>query len=59
MSMFFGPLVLTDFASADQYVPEKYVPDRLLIKFKEGISTVQKNTVLRDNAANNARKNPE
>ena len=51
--MFFGPLVLTDFASAEQFVPENYVPDRLLIKFKEGIPTVQTNTILRDNDADN------
>ena len=46
-----GTLVISDVAYADPKFPEKYVPDRLLIKFKKDVLNSQKNKLLEDNGA--------
>ena len=50
VSMILGPLVISD-AYAEEKFPEKYVPDRLLIKFKKDISNSEKEKTLKENGA--------
>lgn len=51
LSLILGPLVLTDPVFAEEKVPEKYVPDRLLIKFKKDVSNSLKDKILKENGA--------
>jgi len=48
VSIIFGPLVISD-VYAQEKVPEKYVPDRLLIKFKKDVSNTEKDKLLKEN----------
>ncbi|HII36408.1 MAG TPA: peptidase S8, partial [Nitrosopumilaceae archaeon] len=50
VSIIFGPLVISD-VYAQEKVPEKYVPDRLLIKFKKDVSNTEKDKLLKENGA--------
>jgi len=50
VSVIFGPLVILD-VYAQEKVPEKYVPDRLLIKFKKDVSSAEKDKLLKENGA--------
>src|SRR3972149_6429072 len=50
VSVIFGPLVISD-VYAQEKVPEKYVPDRLLIKFKKDVSSAEKDKLLKENGA--------
>ena len=49
LSLVLAPLAVSDYAYAEPKYPEKYVPDRLLIKFKKDVSDNQKNKLLSDN----------
>src|SRR3972149_3084557 len=50
VSILLGPLVLSE-VYAQEKVPEKYVPDRLLIKFKKDVSNTEKDKLLKENGA--------
>ncbi|HLC24780.1 MAG TPA: S8 family serine peptidase [Nitrosopumilaceae archaeon] len=49
-SILLGPLLVSD-VFGEEKVPEKYAPDRLLIKFKNDVSTSQKYKLLKENGA--------
>ena len=49
LSLVLAPLIISDAAYAEPKFPEKYVPDRLLIKFKKDIPNYQQNKLLDDN----------
>jgi len=48
ISLILGPLLISDVAFAEKF-PEKFVPDRLLIKFKKDVTNSQQNKLLDDN----------
>lgn len=48
ISLILGPLLISDVAFAEKF-PEKFVPDRLLIKFKKDVTNSQQNKLLIDN----------
>jgi len=50
VSIILGPVVFSD-VYAEEKVPEKYVPDRLLIKFKKDVSSTEKDKLLKENGA--------
>ena len=49
LSLIVAPLAISDFAYAEPKFPEKYVPDRLLIKFKKDVSNSHQNKLLDEN----------
>jgi len=49
LSLILAPLVILDVAYAEPKFPEKYVPDRLLIKFKKDVPNYQQNKLLDEN----------
>jgi hypothetical protein len=50
-SLILGPLVIAESVFAEEKVPTKYVPDRLLIKFKKDTSNSLKDKLLKENDA--------
>src|SRR3972149_3796050 len=50
VSIIFGPLVISDVYAQEKF-PDKYVPDRLLIKFKKDVSSTEKDKLLKENGA--------
>ena len=50
VSVILAPLVLSE-VYAQEKAPEKYVPDRLLIKFKKDVSSAEKDKMLKENGA--------
>ena len=49
LSLILAPLAISDFAFAESKFPEKYVPDRLLIKFKKDVPKGLQNNLLEQN----------
>jgi subtilisin family serine protease len=51
LGMVLGPVLFLDTAFAEEGFPEKFAPDRLLIKFKKDTSDSDKEKILKENTA--------